>query len=158
VVVPEPGGGGPPKTLAEKLDYLFKTIHPAGRGEFSYREVAAAIEAQGGPTASASYLHQLRTGGKDNPTKRHLEVLAKFFGVSPAYFFDDAETDKIEAQLALLIAMRDANVRNVALRAAGLSAEGLDMVRVLIERTRRLEGGHRSATALGEDGSGATPV
>src|SRR5664279_5221343 len=64
----------------------------------------------------------------------------------------------MEAQLALLIAMRDANVRNVALRAAGLSAEGLDMVRVLIERTRRLEGGHRSAPALGEDGSGATPV
>ena len=153
--MPGSGGDEPSKTLAEKLDYLFKTIHPSHRGEYSYREVAAAIEAQGGPTVSASYVHQLRTGGKDNPTKKHLEALAKFFGVSPAYFFDDAETDKIEAQLALLVAMRDANVRNIALRASGLSVEGLDMIRMLIERTHRLES-RRGPTAEPSGDSDAT--
>jgi transcriptional regulator with XRE-family HTH domain len=132
---------GEPRTLAEKLDYLFKTVHPRGRGEYTYREAAAVIEEQGGgPTISASYIHQLRTGAKDNPTKRHLEGLARFFGVSPAYFFDDVEAEKIDAQLAVLAAMRDADVRNVALRAAGLSPESLDIIRGMIERTRQLEG------------------
>ena len=131
---------GSSRTLAEKLDYLFKTVHPRTRGEYTYREAAAVIEEQGGPTISASYIHQLRTGAKDNPTKRHLEGLAKFFGVSPAYFFDDAEAERIDAGLAVLAAMRDADVRNVALRAAGLSTESLGVIRGMIERTRQLEG------------------
>ncbi len=132
---------GGPRTLAEKLDYLFKTVHPRDRGEYTYREAAAVIEEQGGgPTISASYIHQLRTGVKDNPTKRHLEGLARFFGVSPAYFFDDVEAEKIDAQLAVLAAMRDADVRNVALRAAGLSSQSLEIIRGMIERTRQLEG------------------
>lgn len=131
---------GEPRTLAEKLDYLFKTVHPRGRGEYTYREAAAVIEEQGGPTISASYIHQLRTGAKDNPTKRHLEGLAKFFGVSPVYFFDDVEAEKIDAGLAVLAAMRDADVRNVALRASGLSSESLQLIRGMIERTRQLEG------------------
>jgi hypothetical protein len=42
------------------------------------------------PTDPATYLRQLRKGLRDNPTKRHLEALADFFGVAPIYFFDDA--------------------------------------------------------------------
>ena len=45
---------------------------------------------------------------------RHLEGSAKFFGVPPAYFFDDADAEKIDAHLAVLAAMRDADVRMVA--------------------------------------------
>ena len=132
---------GAPKTLADRLDYLFKTVHPRERGEYTYREVAAAIqEQQGGPTISASYVHQLRHGAKTNPTMRHLEGLAKFFGVPPAYFFDDVEAEKIDAHLAVLAAMRDADVRMVALRAAGLSRETLDLIRGMIERGRQWEG------------------
>jgi hypothetical protein len=137
---------GQPKTLANKLDHLFKTVHPANRGEFSYREVAAAIEAQGGPTISASYIHMLRTGGKDNPTKRHIEGLARFFGVPPGYFFDDEEADKIDAQLEVLAAMRDAGVRNIALRAAGLTPRTLDIVRGMIESARQLDGLERDVS------------
>lgn len=34
-------------TLAEKLNRLFGTVHPPGRGEYSYEEVAAAIRERG---------------------------------------------------------------------------------------------------------------
>ena len=61
-----PGGAAAGASFAERLDHLFRTVHPQGRGEYSYREVAKAIEDSGGPTISASYLHQLRTGVKDN--------------------------------------------------------------------------------------------
>lgn len=134
------GAAWSPKTLAQKLDQLFAVVHPRDRGEYTYREVAAEVEARGGPTISASYIHQLRTGVKDNPTKKHLEALAAFFGVSPAYFFDDVAAEKIDAQLALLAALRDAGVRHVTLRASGLSSGTLKAIGGMIERSRQLEG------------------
>lgn len=131
------GGGA---TLAGRLDRLFTTVHPKGRGPYSYEEVASGIRRQGGPTISASYIWQLRTGAKDNPTKRHLEALSTFFGVKPAYFFDDDESEKIAAELDALAAMRDAGVRSVALRASGLSDKSLKIISEFIERARELEG------------------
>ncbi len=47
---------------------------------------------------------------------------------------------EVDAQLRLLVAMRDAGVREVALRAQGLSAKSLAVVADMIERTRELEG------------------
>ncbi len=128
------------RTLAEKLDHLFRTVHPPGRGEHSFQEVAEAIRARGGPTISATYLWQLRKGVRDNPTKKHLEALADFFGVSPAYFFDDDSAARIDAQLDMLAALRDANVRQIALRAVGLSPDSLSVVAEMIERVSQLEG------------------
>jgi transcriptional regulator with XRE-family HTH domain len=130
-----------PTTLAEKVDYLFRVVHPKGRGEYSYREVAQAInDAASGTTISASYLWQLRRGDKDNPTIRHVEALAKFFGVPPSYFLDDAAADEITAQLELLAAMRDSEVREIALRASDLSDAALKMIKNVVENTRQLEG------------------
>ena len=64
---------------------------------------------------------QLRTGRRDNPTKRHLEALAQFFQVPVAYFFDDDQGAAITRELELLGVLRDAGVRSVALRALTLS-------------------------------------
>jgi hypothetical protein len=128
------------RTLAEKLEHLFRTVHPAGRGQYSFEEVATAIRARGGPTISATYLWQLRKGLRDNPTKRHLEALAWFFGVPPAYFFDDEAAARIDAELGLLAALRDASVRQIAMRSAGLSPESLGTIAEMVERVRQLEG------------------
>ncbi|MER5183280.1 helix-turn-helix domain-containing protein [Streptomyces sp. NPDC002896] len=143
-------------TLADRLDRLFTTVHPKGRGPYSYEEVASGIRRQGGPTISASYIWQLRTGAKDNPTKRHLEALSGFFGVKPAYFFDDEESEKIAAELDALAAMRDAGVRSVALRASGLSDKSLKIISEFIERARELEGlaAAENNSSLNENSSG----
>ena len=131
---------GPQSTLAQKIDRLFRTVHPRDRGEYSFEEVAEAIRARGGPTISATYLWQLRKGLRDNPTKKHLEALAEFFGVSPAYFFDDQAAAQIDAELELLTALRDSTVRQLAVRASGLSPESLATIAEMIERVRQLEG------------------
>lgn len=128
------------RTLAEKLDRLFTALHPRGGKEYSYKEVADAIQAKGGPTISVGYLWQLRKGVKDNPTKKQLEALADFFGVSPAYFFDDEIAERIDAELALLAAFRDASVRQIAFRASGLSPQSLTRIAEMIEHVRQLEG------------------
>jgi transcriptional regulator with XRE-family HTH domain len=125
-------------TLADKIDRLFATVRPR-RASYTHEEVATAIREAGGPTISATYLWQLRKGHRDNPTKRHLEALSDFFGVSPAYFFDDEAAERIDAELALLTAMRDASVRQIALRASGLSTESRQTIADMVERVRKLE-------------------
>lgn len=130
----------PARTLADKIDRLFRTIHPRGRGEYTYEEVADAIRQRGGPTISPSYIWLLRNGTRDNPTKKHLEALADFFGVPPAYFFEDEAAQRIDAELDLLLALRDTSVRHVALRAFGLSPETLAPIVDMLERARQLEG------------------
>lgn len=72
-----------PPPLARKLNRLFETIHPAGRGKYSPEEVAKAIGEAGDGSISPADIYMLRKGQRDNPTKRHLELLAKFFGVTP---------------------------------------------------------------------------
>lgn len=128
-----------PRALSDKINHLFQVVRPA-KGEYTHEQVAKAIEERGGPTISASYLWQLRKGLRDNPTKKHLEALADFFGVPPAYFFDETAADRIDAELDLLASMRDADVRNVALRASGLSTQTLRAITDMIERARQLEG------------------
>jgi ESX-1-secreted protein regulator len=127
------------RTVGAKLEHLFRTVRKPDQREYSNEEVATAIAQDQGETISASYIWYLRTGQRDNPTFKHINALARFFGVPPAYFFDDETTDKVEAELALLTAMRDAGVRDVALRAAGLSPASLRTIADMITRVSELE-------------------
>jgi transcriptional regulator with XRE-family HTH domain len=131
-----PGSG---RTLADKINRLFETMHPRSEGPKSNEDVAAAINAAGKTKISASYLWLLRSGKRDNPTRQHLQAIADYFGVDPSYFFDVAAAERIDAELELLAAMRDAAVRQIALRAAGLSPESLRAIAQIVERTRTLE-------------------
>lgn len=118
---------------------MFASVHPAGRGPYSNDEVAAAIQEQGGPTISGTYIWLLRKGQRDNPTKKHLEALASFFGVPVAYFFEDEIATQLAPQLDLLAALRDSSVREIALRVAELSPGSLDAIRGMIEQVSQLE-------------------
>jgi transcriptional regulator with XRE-family HTH domain len=130
----------PNSTFAEKLDHLFKTVRPASGGERSYGEVAEGLARLGGPRVSANYIWQLRTGARDNPSKRHIEALAEYFGVPPTYFFDDDLTMRVNAELDLLASLRDSGVREIALRSRGLSADSQRLLQAMIEQARRAEG------------------
>lgn len=127
------------RTLAGKLDHLFKTIHPRDRGEYSLQEVCDGIREQGGPGMTATYLWQLRTGLRDNPSKAHLEALGRFFGIDPKYFLDSDAADQIDRELELIVAMRDAGIRNLALRASRLTPEALQVALNIIEQVGQLE-------------------
>lgn len=130
---------GPRRSFADKLDHLFRVVHPAGRGEFSYKEVEAGVAARGGEISSA-YVWHLRKGSRDNPTLKHMEALAEFFGVAVSYFVDDDVAARVDAELSVIAALRDSGVRHVALRASGLSAATLGAISGIIEQARRLEG------------------
>ncbi|HEX6291979.1 MAG TPA: hypothetical protein VFZ66_22525 [Herpetosiphonaceae bacterium] len=75
----------PVPTIAQLVDRLFKeNRHPSGR-EYSYREVALAMQGEVG----YSSLQKIRTGENTNPTYRTLLALCIFFGKPPLYFFPD---------------------------------------------------------------------
>lgn len=133
--------------FAARLDRLLTTVHPRDRGPYTYEEIADGIRAQGGPTISAQYLNQLHRGRRDNPTKQHLEALATFFGVPVGYFFDDTQARLVDEEIALLAVIRDAEIKDLALRALELGPEARRSVGTIIdeltryqERTRRPNG------------------
>lgn len=137
--------------LADKIDLLFKTIHPAGRGPYSLQEAADGIERLTGEKVSHNTLWKLRTGKSDNPTKRVLEGLAAFFGINPGYFFEENIGDEMRSQIELLGMLRDTGLRGAQLRAFfELSPEGQELVAEMIVRTVRLEKSARGSA----DGAG----
>jgi transcriptional regulator with XRE-family HTH domain len=131
-----------PGLLARRLEHLFQTVHPKGGKPYTNVQVADAInEAAGENVISQAYVWQLRKGIKTNPTRRHLAALAAFFGVSVLYFFDDDPgSERTPLHDEINLALQDQAVRNVALRAAGLSDETLKAIQDMIDRARTLEG------------------
>ncbi|RSN42853.1 transcriptional regulator [Amycolatopsis sp. WAC 04197] len=126
-------------TLTDRIDRLFQVVRRPNGEQHSHEEVARACRESTGESFSAAYLWQLRTGRRDNPTKRHLEALAAFFQVPPAYFFDDEQGRALAEEVELLGALRNSAVRNLALRAVTLSEEGLGTVTDIVEAIKRRE-------------------
>ncbi|HEY0453540.1 helix-turn-helix domain-containing protein [Actinophytocola sp.] len=144
---------GRARSLADKLNHLFATATTRGGQEFSNEQAAAAIVATG-VTISQSYIWQLRKGKKDNPTFKHLQALAAFFGVPVSYFFDDEVTDRVDQQLEELRTeqarlseiMGSSDAQLMALRAGELSPAGRRQVMDLLDVVHRLERAERDAT------------
>jgi hypothetical protein len=65
------------------------------------------------------------------------------------YFFNDEVATRVNAELDLLVALRDGHIRQIALRAAGLSTESLRAIAEMVEHVRRLEGLPESPASRG---------
>lgn len=154
----------PDRLLSRRLNRLFETVHPRGRGPFSNEEVARAVRDQGGDI-SKQYIAYLRKGERGNPRIHHLDALAKFFGVPVSYFFDDGSAALTEKRLEELAAWRDAGltqqdlqsleragVTGVAMRAVGLSPKGLEFAKVVLDQLREMEGLRPGQGSPAEDG------
>ncbi|WP_137988430.1 hypothetical protein [Streptomyces vilmorinianum] len=130
------------RRLAARLEYLFEHVQPLGR-RHTLQEVVDGIKNADDPdgtSLSVGRLSMIMNGKAANPTIGTLRALGVFFGVPVAYFVDDDVADQTVAQLALVTAMRRKDVQAVALRAAAVatsSAQGIDLVRNLVEQASR---------------------
>lgn len=140
----EEAAAAPLDTFARRLDYLFRTVHPQGQRPYSYDHVAEAITRDQGIEVSANYIWMLRSGRRDNPTLRHLEGLARFFGVSPAFLSDPEEAERVRSQLDKLSDLAASGVQHVALRGGNVDENTLDVIHSLLDRVRDLTDGLRS--------------
>src|SRR6202035_4283653 len=125
-------------TFAARLNRLFDTVCPPGRGPHTSAEVIAALKAEG-ITMSAPYLSQLRSGNRTNPSSTTMAALANFFRIKPAYFTDDEYYEKLDTELSWMITMRDEGVRRIATRARGLSIESQEDLVQRVDELRRKE-------------------
>jgi transcriptional regulator with XRE-family HTH domain len=125
-------------TFAARLNRLFETVYPPGRGPHTSAEVIAALKAEG-ITMSAPYLSQLRSGNRTNPSTATMAALANFFRIKPAYFTDDEYYEKLDNELSWLAIMRDEGIRRIAIGASGLSPEAQQDIVQRIEELRRKE-------------------
>ena len=110
------------KTFAARLNRLFDTVYPPGRGPHTSAEVIAALKSEG-ITMSAPYLSQLRSGNRTNPSVATMAALANFFRIKPAYFTDDEYYEKLDKELAALDYANAAHARKVTERHAALKRE-----------------------------------
>ncbi|MGE5695842.1 MAG: transcriptional regulator [Candidatus Sericytochromatia bacterium] len=125
-------------TFATRLNRLFDTVYPPGRGPHTSAEVIAALKAEG-ITMSAPYLSQLRSGNRTNPSTATMAALANFFRIKPAYFTDDEYFARLDQELTWLAEMRDEGVRRIAARTVGLSSEAKDDLVARADELRRKE-------------------
>ncbi|GLW53036.1 helix-turn-helix domain-containing protein [Kitasatospora phosalacinea] len=131
----------PTGTLAERITHLFETVHPSDRGPYSNPEAADAINAQAGEhVLSATYLWQLRTGKRDDPTHSRLTAIARFFGVGVDYFYDDETARRTNEQLELASALAVPLIAELALAASGLSEPTLRSLLDMTRSARLIEG------------------
>lgn len=140
------GGGDPAsslETFAGRLDYLFRTVHPQGQRPYSYEHAAEAITRDQGIEISGNYIWMLRSGRRDNPTLRHLEGLARFFGVSPAFLSDQEEAERVRAQLDKISDLAASGLQHVAMRGNSVDESTLDVIHSLLDRVRDLTNGLR---------------
>lgn len=138
-------------SLADKLNRLLD-LHrrPDGR-RHSLRDVAKGVAKAGAPL-SASYLSQLLTGQRDNPSGAVLQGLARFFRVDVGYFLGEPQDiERIDEHLALLQAMRDREVRDIVVRASRLTPDGLRALAAFIEHLETSPGMTRSGRRTADE-------
>lgn len=134
--MPIPRRADPPEgSISQRLDLLFRHAYPDGRGPYSVEEVAATLTEKG-HKVGASYIYQLRSGQKTNPTADRLQALADFFHVPVSYFFERQSTEEVIAALELARVMRKHNLRIPANRA--LNEMSIDQMRAQTARWERI--------------------
>jgi transcriptional regulator with XRE-family HTH domain len=125
--------------LSVKLNKLFEIMRNPSESPLSNAAAAEAITERTGVSISAAYMWQLRNGMKTNPTVQHLRAIADFFGVPASYLIDRDSDSKIDAQLGLLQALRDSGVRDLAMRASGLTPEAITSLATMVDEVRKLQ-------------------
>lgn len=127
------------RRIDQRLTALVTALYPDERKRPGYAKLAKDIRETTGGAISGTYLWELTTGRKRNVTVEQLDVLAQYFGVPSEYFLNDDVADRVDTQLRLLAALRDTKVRNLALRAEGLSPQSLDALLTMVNEARRLQ-------------------
>ncbi|WP_327258082.1 XRE family transcriptional regulator [Streptomyces sp. NBC_01244] len=149
---------GREQTMAQRLDFLIRTLHPPGRGPYTYLEIADGTKQLPGPSVSHGTVQTIHKGVNTNPGIDSIRALAGFFGVSTGYLADGENSTAVEKRLEERIArlheetrraaaadefaqvLEDENVQAAAFRLGGLSAGSLKSVTALIKHLRKTEG------------------
>ncbi|GJF05880.1 helix-turn-helix domain-containing protein [Pseudonocardia sp. D17] len=129
----------PRGTMPERLNYLFQNVRNIDDKPYSAAQVARWINDNGGEISSV-YILKILNGERTDPSQRYLKELARFFGVSPAFFWEDEPADLDVDELRQRILLRDDLVQSMMLRAARLSPSSQQALSDIIDSLLKAEG------------------
>lgn len=122
---PDPAGD----VLVHRVNQLFETNRPVGRGPWSNADVAARAAAHG-YDVSAAAIQQIRSGRRPNPTVRLLRGLAAAFDVPVTYFFESSDVDA-----------SDELAQEIRARSGGLSGRAAHLIADLVQELQNRSDG-----------------
>ncbi|MEU3904161.1 XRE family transcriptional regulator [Streptomyces goshikiensis] len=146
------------QSMAQRLGFLIETVHPAGRGPYTYQEISEGTKQLPGPSISHGTAQTIHKGTNTNPGIDSIRALANFFGVSTGYLADGENSAAVEKRLEERIArlqeetrraaaadefaqaLENENVQAAAFRLGGLSEGALKSVTGMIKHLRKVEG------------------
>lgn len=123
-------------TFGGRLNYLFQTVHPRGQRPFTNDHVAQAIADTQNVEISGNYVWMLRAGKRDNPTLRHIEALARFFGVPATFLVDQRQAERVRAELDKVAELADSSIQHIAQRGPNDSTS-LDTLHALLRKVEQ---------------------
>ena len=105
----------------------------------SHRALAFQVTQAGHPV-SATYLSQLRSGHRDNPSPALVEAVARALAVEITEFSDGGGRDPVPGDDRLSATVDDPALRRLLITAAGLSATSVELLSDMAARLRLAEG------------------
>ena len=125
--------------VAERLTLLFERYRQPNGKKWTYRQVAEWINERFGQDKeiiSASYVFQLKSGARPNPSQKMLEMVAAFFNVDPgvliAQNFDEGALPDAD-EVVIRQALSDSGLRHAMLLLAGVRRDKLPAVLAVLE-------------------------
>ena len=125
--------------VAERLTLLFERYRQPNGKKWTYRQVAEWINERFGQDKeiiSASYVFQLKSGSRPNPSQKMLEMVAAFFNVDPgvliAQNLDERSLPDAD-EVVIRQALSDSGLRHAMLLLAGVRRDKLPAVLAVLE-------------------------
>jgi transcriptional regulator with XRE-family HTH domain len=128
------------QTFATRLSHLFETVQGPDGKRWSLSAVARTLTDRYDLPTTQSYVSQLRSGARVNPTINYVAALASIFGVPTSYLVDNGLDGLTRDELDLISTMRSAGVVGIAMRAMDVPRESQKMVAQLLDSLREQKG------------------
>jgi len=128
------------QTFAARLNHLFETVEGPDGKPWSLSAVARTLTDRYNLPTTQSYVSQLRSGARANPTINYVTALAAIFGVPTSYLVDNGLDRFTRDELDLIATMRSAGVIGIAMRARDVPRESQKMVAQLLDSLREQQG------------------
>ena len=133
------GQGVVPVKFADRLNDVIARWEQAHETRLTNRALAFRVTQAGHPV-SATYLSQLRSGNRENPSVELVETVARVLAVELTRFSDGGSEDPGVGDGALVSTVEDPALRRLLRTAAGLSSPSVRMLTDLAGKFRLAEG------------------
>ncbi len=132
--------------FADRFNEVVSQWEQAHGGRMSNRTLAFQVTQAGHPV-SATYLSQLRSGNRENPSPALVEAVARVLAVESAQLNGGGGSDPVPEDEVVAAAVTDPVLRRLLATAAGLSAASVELLSNMAGRLRVAEGRAAGTTA-----------